>query len=71
LRTGQTLKGTPQERDYLTRANVAFHDALERYTTVSNFGNAAANIRETQKRIDRIEDRLNELNKFRGWWPWG
>jgi len=71
LRTGQTLKGTPQERDYLTRANVAFHDALERYTTVSNFGNAAANIRETQKRIDRIEERLKELNRFRGWWPWG
>jgi hypothetical protein len=71
LRTGQTLKGTPQERDYLTRANVAFHDALERYMTVSNFGNAAANIRETQKRIDRIEERLKELNRFRGWWPWG
>ena len=70
LRTGQTLKGMPQERDYLTRANAAFHEALTRYATVANFGNVAANIRETQKRIDRIDERIAEMDRSGGGWPW-
>jgi tRNA A-37 threonylcarbamoyl transferase component Bud32 len=69
LRTAQTLKAMPQERDYLERAGEAFREALTRYSTVSGFGNAAISIRETQRRLDRIEERLREISKS-GWWPW-
>ena len=68
-RTAQTLKGMPQERDYLERASEAFREALTRYSTVSGFGNAAVNIRETQRRLDRVQQRIDEISKFK-WWPW-
>ncbi len=67
MRSAQTLRGMPQERDHLERARTAFNDALTRYTTVSGFGNAAVGIRETQRRLDRVDERLRELSK---WWPW-
>ena len=69
LRTAQTLKAMPQERDYLERAREAFQEALTRYSSVSGFGNAAISIRETQRRLDRIEERLSEISKS-DWWPW-
>jgi serine/threonine protein kinase len=68
-RTAQTLKGMPQERDYLERATEAFREALARYSTVSGFGNAAVNIRETQRRLERVQQRIDEISKS-GWWPW-
>ena len=68
-RTAQTLKAMPQERDYLERARDAFQEALTRYSTVSGFGNAAISIRETQRRLDRVQERLDEISKA-GWWPW-
>lgn len=70
LRTAVTLKGMPQERDYLTRASQAFHTALDRYATIAGFGNAALNLKETQKRIDRIDERLAEIEREGGGWPW-
>ena len=69
-RTAQTLKDMPQERDYLSRAADAFREALTRYGTVAGFGNAAQSLRETQKRLDRVEQRLAELSKLEGGWPW-
>ena len=66
LRTSQTLKDLPQERDYLTRAADAFREALTRYANVSGFGNAAVNIRDTQKRLDRVEERLAEISRLEG-----
>jgi hypothetical protein len=70
FRTAQTLKGMPQERDYLSRAADAFREAVERYGTVAGFGNAAQSLRDTQKRLDRVEERLAELSKIEGGWPW-
>jgi len=70
LRTSQTLKDLPQERDYLTRAADAFREALTRYANVSGAGNAAANIRDTQKRLERVEGRLAEISRLEGGWPW-
>lgn len=69
MRSATTLKGMTQERENLERARAAFQEALTRYTTVSGVGNAAVNIRETQRRIDRIDERLAELSKIK-WWPW-
>jgi tetratricopeptide (TPR) repeat protein len=69
-RTAQTLKDMPQERDYLSRAADAFREALTRYGAVAGFGNAAQSLRDTQKRLDRVEQRLAELSKLEGGWPW-
>ena len=68
-RTAQTLKDMPQERDYLTRAKESLDEALTRYSAVSGFGNAAIQIRETQRRLERVEARLSEISR-RSWWPW-
>jgi hypothetical protein len=68
-RTAQTLKDLPQERDYLSRARDAFDEALTRYSAVSGVGNTAASIRDTQRRLDRVELRLAELSDEDGW-PW-
>lgn len=65
-RTAQTLKGMPQEREYLSRAADAFRQALERYSANPGFANTALKIRETQQRLDRVEQRRKELE---GWWP--
>jgi serine/threonine protein kinase len=70
VRTSQTLKDLPQERDYLTRAADAFREALTRYANVSGVGNAAANIRDTQKRLERVEDRLQDISRLERGWPW-
>ena len=68
-RTARTLKGMPQEREHLTRAADALREAIKRYSTIPGYGNAAVSLRETQRRLDRIEERLKELSKP-GWWPW-
>lgn len=70
LQTSQTLKDLPQERDYLTRAADAFREALTRYASVAGTGNAATSIRDTQKRLQRVEDRLAEISRSEGGWPW-
>jgi serine/threonine protein kinase len=67
LRTAQTLKGMAQERDHLERSKAAFNEAMTRYASVPGIGNAAVSMRDIQKRLDRIEERLRELTR---WWPW-
>ena len=60
----------PQGRDYLSRASDAFREALTRYGTVAGFANVAQSLRDTQRRLDRVEERLAELSKFEGGWTW-
>jgi hypothetical protein len=69
-RTAATLKGMPQELDYLSRASAAYNEALTRYTAIAGYANTAASIRDTQKRLDRVDQRIAELSKYEGWWPW-
>jgi tetratricopeptide (TPR) repeat protein len=64
FRTAQTLKGMAQERDYLDRASEAFREAVTRYGTAAGFGNAAQSLRDTQRRLDRVEQRLEELSRI-------
>ena len=73
VKTAETIRGMAQEKDYLTRAAEAFKEALKRYETIAGFGNVGTNIRFTQKRLDRVEERLNEIARLdRPWWkPWG
>jgi serine/threonine protein kinase/tetratricopeptide (TPR) repeat protein len=72
VKTAETIRGMAQERDYLTRAAEAFKEALTRYQTIAGFGNVGTNIRFTQKRLDRVEERLAEIsrNEKPWWWPW-
>jgi predicted trehalose synthase len=69
-RTARTLAGMPQEREYLSRAADAFREALTKYSTVPGFGNAAVSIRDTQRLLDRVQDRLDEVSKRDRRWPW-
>jgi hypothetical protein len=68
-RTAQSLAGLPQERDYLSRAAEAFREALARYSAAPGFGNAGGAIRDTQRRLERVEARRADLSRGRGW-PW-
>jgi hypothetical protein len=68
-RTARTLKTMPQEREYLTRAIEAYREALTKYSTIPGYGNVAVSLRDTQRRIERLELRLKEISKP-SWWPW-
>jgi serine/threonine protein kinase/tetratricopeptide (TPR) repeat protein len=72
VKTAETIRGMAQERDYLTRAVESFKEALKRYETIAGFGSVGTNIRFTQKRLDRAEERLAEIsrNEKPWWWPW-
>lgn len=72
VKTAETIRGMAQEKDYLTRAVESFKEALKRYETIAGFGNVGTNIRFTQKRLDRAEERLREIERLSKpwWWPW-
>lgn len=57
-RTAATLRGMPQEEDYLTRAAEAYREALTLYSKVVDFANTAANIRRTDRLLKLAEERL-------------
>ena len=66
-RTAQTLKGMPQERDYLIARGRCLPSGARRGTRRSSgFGNAARNIRETQQRLDRVEQRCKRASNGGG-----
>jgi serine/threonine-protein kinase len=69
-RTARTLAGLPQERDYLSRAVDAYREAISRYSTIPGFGNSAVSIRDTQRLVDRVQERLDELGRQDRRWPW-
>jgi tetratricopeptide (TPR) repeat protein len=72
VKTAETIKGMAQEKDYLMRAAESFKEALKRYESIAGFGNVGINIRFTQKRLDRVEARLKEIERLQKpwWWPW-
>jgi hypothetical protein len=69
-RTAQTLRDMPQEHDYLSRAKEAYNEALTRYSAITGVGSTAVSIRDTQRRLDRVEQRLDELSRRDRAWPW-
>jgi len=56
------LRGMPQERDLLTRANEALQRALDHYSRIANVGDVPATIRGTQQRLERIKRRLDDMS---------
>ena len=61
VRNARSLAGMPQERDFLTRAAEAYRQALSLYPKAGTFANVTSNIRLTQRALDQVERRLEEL----------
>jgi len=60
-RNARTLTGMPQEQDYLTRAQNAYQQAIDRYTTALAFGDAPRSLRLAQRGLRQVQQRLAEL----------
>jgi len=61
-RTARDLQSVPQERDYLKRAGAAYQRALELYAGVATFDGVPASVRHAQAGLDRVKQRLMELD---------
>jgi hypothetical protein len=62
-RNARQLEGMPQEQSYLERAIVAYQQALTHYSKIVNFGDTTRNIRVTQRGLERVRQRLDELTQ--------
>ena len=62
-RTARTLTGMAQEQDYLTRAQNAYQQAIDRYTTALAFGDAPRSLRLAQRAVRQVQQRLAELSE--------
>ena len=63
VRTARTLSGMAQEQEYLTRAAEAYHQALDLYFTALGFGDVPRTMRATQRSLQQLEERLEELSR--------
>jgi hypothetical protein len=61
-RSARELAGMPQEKDHLVRAAAAYEQALAHYLKIVGAGDATRRIRLTQRDLDRVQQRLSELN---------
>jgi hypothetical protein len=61
-RTARTLAGMPQEQEFLTRAADAYRQALEYYAKAIGYGDVALNVRNSQRRLTQLEERLKDLS---------
>jgi hypothetical protein len=60
-RAAAELDGMPQGREFLTGSRDAYRKALEYYTSIATFGDVPTHIRTTQRRLDRVEDKLRAI----------
>jgi tetratricopeptide (TPR) repeat protein len=56
------LRGMPQERDYLSRAENAYQQALDLYAGIAAFSGVPASVRRTQAGMQRVKGRLEEID---------
>ena len=52
----------PQERDYLSRAENAYQQALDLYGGIAAFGGVPSSVRRTQAGLQRVKGRLEEID---------
>jgi eukaryotic-like serine/threonine-protein kinase len=57
------LRGFPQEKEHLLKAREDYQNALEIYQSIVPFANTGGSIRQTQKNLERVEERLKELEE--------
>ena len=62
-RAAGELGGMPQEKEFLTGARDAYRKALELYTSIATYGDVPAHIRTTQRRLEQVERKLEELDE--------
>jgi len=62
IRNARQLSGLPQERDHVERAAEAYRQALTLYLSVKDFSKVGANIRLTQRALERTEKSLSDLS---------
>jgi serine/threonine protein kinase len=63
VRSARQLSGLPQETDFLTRAAEAYREALTLYSKAINFADVPRNIRLTQRALDDVQFKLDELSR--------
>jgi tetratricopeptide (TPR) repeat protein len=57
------LRGLPQEREHLLKAREDYQSALEIYQSIVPFANTGSTIRQTQTNLEKVEERLKELEE--------
>jgi hypothetical protein len=62
-KTARTLAGLPQEQDNLTRAAEAYRQSLDLYAKVVSFADVARTMRQTQRALSQVEQRLELLSR--------
>jgi hypothetical protein len=55
----------PGEREHLQKAREDYEEALELYQSIFPYGESGPNIQLTQARIEKVEERLAELDEGR------
>ena len=59
------LRTLPGEKEHLLRAREDYEEALELYQSIFPYGESGPNIQLTQARIEKVEERLAELDEGR------
>jgi hypothetical protein len=62
-RSARQLAGMPQEESHLVRAVAAYEQALALYSKIAGSGDATRQVRLTQRGLDRVRQRMNELTQ--------
>jgi eukaryotic-like serine/threonine-protein kinase len=62
-RKARTLAGLAQEQEYLIRAGEAYRRALDLYAKVVSFADVARTIRQTQRALAQVEQRIADLSR--------
>jgi len=61
VRSARQLEGMPQEENHLTRAVEAYEQALAHYLKIGGLNDATRGIRQTQRDLERVQQRLTEV----------
>jgi tetratricopeptide (TPR) repeat protein len=62
-RAAGELGGMPQEKEFLAGSRDAYRKALELYTSIATFSDVPAHIRTTQRRLEAVERKLDDLEE--------
>jgi eukaryotic-like serine/threonine-protein kinase len=65
-RTARTLAGMPEERDYLTRAAVAYRQSMDLYSKALGYADVPRSLRSAQRALAQVEQRIADLSGAAG-----
>ena len=70
VRTARTLTGMAQEEEYLTRAVEAYRQAIDRYSKVTGYQDVPRSLRQSQRALRQVQQRIAELHAPSEEPPW-